>query len=133
MELFRSSHPEVLLEKVVLKICSKFTGEHPCQNVISIKLLCTFITITLRHKFCPVNLRHIFRTPFSKSTSGRLLQKFCKEGEILLDIYWFFNVLCFFRLTILIFSEFFVREICLIWVGKQYTELHYQKLTFMWN
>ena len=34
----RSSHPEVFLVKGVLKICSKFTGEHPCRNVISIKL-----------------------------------------------------------------------------------------------
>ena len=25
---YRSSHPEVFLEKDVLKICSKFTGEH---------------------------------------------------------------------------------------------------------
>ena len=33
----RSSHPEVLLGKGVLKICSKFTREHPCQSVISIK------------------------------------------------------------------------------------------------
>ena len=32
----RSSHPEVFLVKDVLKICSKFTGEHPCQSVISI-------------------------------------------------------------------------------------------------
>ena len=38
---YRSSHPEVFLEKGVLKICSKFTGEHPCRSVISIKLLCT--------------------------------------------------------------------------------------------
>ena len=35
----RSSHPEVFLEKGVLKICSKFTGEHSCRSVISIKLL----------------------------------------------------------------------------------------------
>ena len=35
----RSSHPEVFLRKGVLKICSKFTGEHPCRSVISIKLL----------------------------------------------------------------------------------------------
>ena len=35
----RSSHPEVFLRNDVLKICSKFTGEHPCQSVISIKLL----------------------------------------------------------------------------------------------
>ena len=30
---------QVLLVKGVLKICSKFTEEHPCQSVISIKLL----------------------------------------------------------------------------------------------
>ena len=35
----RNSHPEVFLEKSVLKICSKFTGEHPCRSLISIKLL----------------------------------------------------------------------------------------------
>ena len=35
----RNSHPEMFLVKGVLKICSKFTGEHPCRNVISIKLL----------------------------------------------------------------------------------------------
>ena len=27
---YRSSHPEVFLGKGVLKICGKFTGEHPC-------------------------------------------------------------------------------------------------------
>ena len=36
----RSSHPEVFLGKGVLKICSKYTGEQPCQSAISIKLLC---------------------------------------------------------------------------------------------
>ena len=40
---FRSSYPEVYLEKGVLKICSKFTREHPCRSAISIKLLCNFI------------------------------------------------------------------------------------------
>ena len=33
----RSSPPEVFLLKGVLKKCSKFIGEHPCQSVISIK------------------------------------------------------------------------------------------------
>ena len=28
----------MFLRKVVLKICSKLTGEHPCRSVISIKL-----------------------------------------------------------------------------------------------
>ena len=37
--LFRSSHPEVFLEKGVLKICRKFAREHPCRSAISIKLL----------------------------------------------------------------------------------------------
>ena len=40
---FRSSHPEVFSRKGVLKICSRFTGEHPCRSAISIKLLCNFI------------------------------------------------------------------------------------------
>ena len=38
-ELRRSSLPEVFLRKGALKICSKFTGEHPCRSVTSIKLL----------------------------------------------------------------------------------------------
>ena len=39
---FRSSHPEVSLPAAgVLKIYSKFTGEHQCRSVISIKLLAT--------------------------------------------------------------------------------------------
>ena len=43
------------------------------RNVISIKLFCNFIGITLLHGCCPVNLLHIFRTPFPKNTSGWLL------------------------------------------------------------
>ena len=38
------------------------------------KLLLNFIEITLRHKCSPVNLLHIFRTPFLKNTSEWLLQ-----------------------------------------------------------
>ena len=30
----RSSRPEVFLGKGVLKLSSKFTGEHPCQSII---------------------------------------------------------------------------------------------------
>ena len=30
--------PEVFLQKGFLKISSKFTGEHPCQSVISVRL-----------------------------------------------------------------------------------------------
>ena len=34
--------PRGVLSKSVLKICSKFTGEHPCRSVISIKLKSDF-------------------------------------------------------------------------------------------
>ena len=33
-----SSRPAVFLGRGVLKICSKFTGKHPCRSLISIKL-----------------------------------------------------------------------------------------------
>ena len=61
----------MFLRKVVLKICSKFTGEHPCRSAISI-----FIEIALWHGCSPVNLLQIFRTPFSRNTSGWLLLQF---------------------------------------------------------
>ena len=59
--ILRSSHPEVFLIKDILKICSKFTLEHPCRSVTSIKLQSNFIKITLWLKCSPVNLLHIFR------------------------------------------------------------------------
>ena len=71
--MYRSNRPEVFLKKGILKICSKFTGEHPYRSVISIKLLCNVIEIALPDGCSPVNLLYIFRTPFPKNTSGRLL------------------------------------------------------------
>ena len=68
----RSSPPEVFLGKCVLKICSKFTGEHPCRSVISIKLQSNFIEITLHYGHSPVNVLHIFKTTFHKNTYGGL-------------------------------------------------------------
>ena len=64
----RSSRTDVFLGKGVPKACSQFIGEHPYQKVISIKL-----RSTLRHGCSPVNLLHIFGTPFPNNTSGRLL------------------------------------------------------------
>ena len=52
------------------KVFWKHAAEHPCQSVISIKLICNFIEIALRHWCSPVNLLHIFRTSFSRNTSG---------------------------------------------------------------
>ena len=62
--LFRSSRPEVFLGKGVPKICIKFTGENPCRSVISIELQSNFIEITLLHGCSPLNLLHLFGTPF---------------------------------------------------------------------
>ena len=55
-----SSLPEVLLGKGVLIICSKSTGEHPCR----IAMQSNFIEIPIQDGCSPVNLLHIFRTPF---------------------------------------------------------------------
>ena len=65
-----------VLGKDVLKIYNKFTGEHPCRIVISIKLLCNFIEITPRHGCSPVHLSPSFRTPYPRITSGGLLLNF---------------------------------------------------------
>ena len=37
---------------------------------------CDFNKVALRHGYSPVNLLHIFRTPFTKNTSGRPLLSF---------------------------------------------------------
>ena len=58
----------MLLENGILEIYSKFTGEHSCPNVFSIKLQSNFIEIKLRQGCSPVNLLYI-----PKNTSGRLL------------------------------------------------------------
>ena len=86
LRIFRSSRLELFSRRCVLKICSKFTGEHPCRSSISIRLLCNFIEVTHRHGCCPVNLQHIFRTPLLKNTSGRLLLNFWGSINILLQI-----------------------------------------------
>ena len=67
-------------------ICSKFTEEHPCRSAISIKLLCNFIEIALRHGCSPVNLLHILKTPFPKNTSGRLLRISVNPENLLTSI-----------------------------------------------
>ena len=70
---YRSIHLEVFLRKGLLKICSKFAGEHPCRSATSTKLLCSFIVITLRYGCSLVNLLDIFRTPFPRNIFGWLL------------------------------------------------------------
>ena len=82
----RSSHSDVFLGKVVLKICSKFTREHSSRSVI-----CSFIEIALRHGCSLVNLLHIFRTPFLKNNSAWL--RLLKIDNQLTGLTFHFHVL----------------------------------------
>ena len=87
---------EVFSWKPILKICSKFTGEHPCGSAIVITLQSNFNEIAFRHGCSPVNLLHIFRTPFPKNTSwGLFLQKYTQQYLILLLSHWLLNVFVF--------------------------------------
>ena len=51
--------PVDILSKGCSKLCSKFTGEHPCWSLISI---CH--KVKLHHKFCRVDLLHNSRAFF---------------------------------------------------------------------
>ena len=62
----------MFLRKGILKICSKFTGEHQSRSAISIKFHNNFTEIALRHGCSPVDLLHISRKPFPRNTSGWL-------------------------------------------------------------
>ena len=52
-----------------------------------VALHCNFIEITLRRGCSPVNVLHMFRIPFLKNTSGRLLLNVCRRHESFLWAY----------------------------------------------
>ena len=68
----RSSFSKVFLQKVALKMCSKFIGEHLYGSVISINLQSNFLEITLPHGCSPANVLYIFTTTLYENTSGGL-------------------------------------------------------------
>ena len=90
---FRSSPLKAFLWETVLKICSKFTKEHPSKSLISIKLSSVYMEITIRHRCSPVNLlyisEHLFiRTPYFFSFV--LLHSFYVSCELsYFSINWF--------------------------------------------
>ena len=90
--IFRGSRPGLFLGKGILKICSRFKGEHSCRNAISVKLLCNFIEIALRHGCSPVNLLHTFRTPFPETSGWLLLSKLLnlKSFKSILNTHFYF-------------------------------------------
>ena len=97
------SHPEVFLGKVVLKICSNFTGEHQCRRAILINLLCHFSEIVLRHGcslvICCIFSENLFlRTPLDGCfcimlfwINKRCIQNFVKH--VTLQKKWSFTLL----------------------------------------
>ena len=68
-------------------IAKKDNQEQPARDV-----LCNFIEIVLLHECSPVNLLHLFRTPFSKNISGCLL---LENWHILVWVYLYQNVMIF--------------------------------------
>ena len=98
IEKHRSSRSEVFLGNSVLKTCSKFTREHPCRSAISIKLLCSFIEIALRHGCSPVNFpAWVFSCKFAayfQNTLGGCFWKQTTSLQIVQSIYS--NVLVLF-------------------------------------
>ena len=93
----RSSPPKMFLGKGVLKICSKFTREHPWRSVISLKLQNNFNEITLWHGCSSVNLLHIFIALFSKNNSEGLLLKWMSFEELILSHPFFSNIMKYTR------------------------------------
>ena len=88
VETYQSPMRDLIIEHHLLKICSKCTGEHPCQSLISIKLLRSFIEIKLRHECSPVSLLCIFRTPFTKNTSGWLFWGYLEAWSYIITPCW---------------------------------------------
>ena len=120
-------HPDFQsqLRRAVLKTCSKFTGEHPCQSAVSISLLCNFIEVTLRNGCFPVNLLHISKHLFLISP--------------LMGCFWTSHVLTGFHqlwaLTSIIFSCLLSRSFyCLsqvrIWENILYTHVFFTLHSF---
>ena len=68
--------------------------------MISIKLLCNFVEISLRHGCSPVNLLHIFRTNFTRNTSGRLQYRGPDLGQIAYVRTWLTRNHKFYKLPI---------------------------------
>ena len=73
--IIRGNPTEVFLRESILKICNKFTGEHPCRSLISIKLLYNLIethfgkSILLKN----LNISNFFRTTFYEKTEQPFL------------------------------------------------------------
>ena len=74
LEMFKRSRSEAFLGKGVLKIYSNFTGEYPRRSAICKVGSARQFYWNHTSTWCsPVNLLHIFRTPFTKKIFEGLL------------------------------------------------------------
>ena len=89
----------MFFEKGVLKICSKFTGEHTCRSVISIKFICKFIEIALWHGRSPVE-EHIRTAASASSSQGGNVLFLAKEKKLLRYPYKIAKSVCMKYLTL---------------------------------
>ena len=96
------------VEKISLFVHYLFQKQ-PSRGVLrkrcSEKLLCNFFEITLRQECSPVNLLHIFRTPFPRNTSGWLLLLFYLFMLILTYLYF---IIASYYFVIYLFVCFFI-------------------------
>ena len=79
--ILRSTPPEVFLAKRVMKIRSKFTGQHLYQSVISIKLQSNFVQVALQYECSPVNLLAAhFQNTFSQESLWTAALQLTSDG-----------------------------------------------------
>ena len=96
--IFRSSLPEVFLGKGVLKICSKFTGEHSHWSVFSLSCsatpLISQMCISQKVKVAIFRSSHpevFFKKRCSESMQQiyrRTLMQKCDFNKVALQLYW---------------------------------------------
>ena len=124
---FRSIRPEAFLGTGVLKICSKFTGEHPCRSVIAIATL-------LKSHFAmgvPVNLQHIFRGSFPRNTSGWLLLVFEDNKH---QVYGQVFKKAFFKKTINVFKKKYSSGLLLFFFHfVEYGKISSSTVQYLWK
>ena len=73
---------------LVLLLLIKYSFQHPCWSVVSLKLLCNFIETAFGFGCSLMKLLYIFRAAFYKNTLGKLLLHLFVIGKLVLLIYW---------------------------------------------
>ena len=96
--VYRSSRPEVLCKKGVLRNFTKFTGKHLCQSLFFSKVAglrpATLFKKRLWHRCFPVNFPKFLRTPFFTESVWTTASMKHTEDRYLLFVFFYFQVAC---------------------------------------